>query len=465
MKKQTFKLAFSLLTITGTLLLSGCLKQAGTSYMVNLEVWGMFDSSGTFEEIVNQYKSINPFIGEIKFRKFTAEEYRRELIDGLAAGQGPDIFLINNSWMPTFKDKIVPAPDKTIRELDVKNNFVDVVADDFVEEGKVYGVPLSVDSLALFYNKDLFNAKGITAPPATWDELVEDVKKFTERDEFNNITRSGVAMGTAYNINRSTDILSLLMMQRGGKMSSRAEKKVFLSDPIDVTGESTKPAETALDFYTKFSNITSDVYTWNPRMHYSIDSFSEGVTAMMLNYSWTMATVEKKNPKLNFAIAPVPQIAGKTPITYANYSSFVVAKNKRIETNKLSSTPISDQVRIFEAWEFLKYLTLKTNGTFTVWNAYTGTNKDFGLKEDPAVVYASKTGRPAARKDIIEKQKDDPILSVFAEGNLIARNWYQSDAEAVELILAEAIDSINNGSAVLNEALRVVDIRINKLPK
>src|SRR5262249_55264234 len=44
-------------------------------------------------------------------------------------------------------------------------------------QGKLYGFPILASARAFFYNKDLFAKAGITAPPRTWDEFVEDAKK------------------------------------------------------------------------------------------------------------------------------------------------------------------------------------------------------------------------------------------------------------------------------------------------
>ena len=50
-----------------------------------------------------------------------------------------------------------------------------------VTEGdKVYGIPIGSNSLALFYNKKMFADAGISEPPKTWAELVEDATKLTK---------------------------------------------------------------------------------------------------------------------------------------------------------------------------------------------------------------------------------------------------------------------------------------------
>jgi hypothetical protein len=83
---------------------------------------------------------------------------------------------------------------------------------------------------------------------------------------------------------------------------------------------------------------------------------------------------------------------------------------------------------------------------------------------DPAEQYLEKTKKPAARFDLIEKQKSDPILAPFAVGNLIAKSWRQpTDAEEVEKIIADAIDGVNVGKYSLGEAVRLIESRVGVL--
>jgi ABC-type glycerol-3-phosphate transport system substrate-binding protein len=122
-------------------------------------------------------------------------------------------------------------------------------------------------------------------------------------------------------------------------------------------------------------------------------------------------------------------------------------------------------VRTYEAWQFLKYLTFKNNGNVTLFNSLNGNQAVFPVKNDPAETYLIDTGKPAARRDLIEKQKNDPILGPFAYGNLIARSWYQWNPEETEKILAEAINSVNLGKSTLYEALNLAVNRVNVLKK
>lgn len=469
MKKKTkiFTLVFALV---GTLFLAGC----GTSsdpYKVNLEMWGLYDDSEVFTEIISQYKKINPHIGEIKYRKFTAETYRADLMEALASGQGPDIFLVHNDWVPSFKNKLEPAPKDVTNVQELNSNFPDVVANDFVDNGSIYGYPLSVDSLALYYNKDMLNAAGISRAPQTWDEVSEASRRMASISGEGNIQRAGVALGTAKNINRAADVLTMLMLQNGVEMTDKNKTGVtFDRGVIDQNGNSVLAGANALNYYTSFARLTLDgnkpnpAYTWNPRMANSVEAFAEGRVGMMINYSWQMENIKNANPKLNYGVTMLPQINPAKPASYANYWGLAVSKNKIAQAQNVGGqqqAAVPNAVRTYEAWEFLRYLTVNNKGTVHLTNAVSKNTADFSIGTfDPALEYLKKTKKPAARRDLIEAQKSDPNLAPFALGNLIAQSWYQMDPDQNEGILLEAIDSVNRGSSSVSEALNLAATRI-----
>ena len=464
--KHKAKIIAAFLLVAGILTISGCgcKKTSPHKYDLSLEIWGSMDSRDALNEIFDSYKKLNPNITSITYKKIATDTYKKELVDALASGQGPDIFLMNNTWLPSFKDKIVEAPvdQSVLDEQKFRSNFVDVVANDFIDNGKMYAVPLSVNSLGLYYNKDLFNEAGITAPPTDWNQFIDDVRKLTRVDSTGEIVRSGAAIGTAYNINRSTDILNLIMLQNGTNMIDE-RGRVGFNGSATLNDKTVFPGEDAFNFYTQFATSSSPNYTWNPSQHYSIDAFSEGHTAMMFNYSWHMATVLDKSPKLNFAVASVPQFSGTPKVNFANYWAFGVAKNKIPNVSKNSATPVSNDVRVAEAWRFLTYLTTKPDGTFVASTSSTGLGKTFSADFDPAKNYLEHTGEPSARRDIIETQKNDPQIGVFAADNLIDKSWKESDPESIESIFAEMIDRVNKGQSSVSDALKTAAMRIQNL--
>ena len=400
----------------------------GTTQSATLEFWGVFDDRGAFDKVIKDFQTQNPGI-KVLYRQFSYEEYERSLIDALAAGTGPDVVMIHNTWLPKHGDKLralpatMPGEKKPLVTIqDYKTNFVDVAFNDFVFNNQIYGLPLYVDTLALFYNKDIFNSAGITRPPQNWEEFNYDVETITRLDGSGQITQSAGAIGTARNINRSTDLLSALMIQTGVRMTDADNRSASFAGSFNGT----PVGEQALRYYTDFANPSVRTYTWNDVQHYSVDAFIEGKTAMMFNYSHEVDVLKNKSSRLNFGVAPMPQVSSTDIKNYANYWGVGVSVGSKY-TN--------------EAWKFVAYLTSK----------------------EGAQSYLSATLRPSARRELIELQRNDLNLGVFAVQALSARSWYQIDNTAIETIFADMIDDVNFKRSSVKNSLENAESRINVL--
>lgn len=401
----------------------------GEGEKASLEFWGVYDTRQNIAQVTAAFQQTSPGV-KINYTQLSYDEYERKLVDALAAGTGPDIVMIHHTWLAKHKSKLAPMPDvsrvvqdyKFMTPTEFQTQYVDVAYKDLIVDGKIYGLPLFVDTLALFYNKDMFNTAGITRPPKSWEEFNEAVQLLTKFDEDGNIIQAGAAMGTARTINRSTDILTGLMLQNGTAMTNATNTSVTFSKT--VSGQ--RVGENALEYYTDFANPKKSVYTWNDQQHYSIDAFVEGKLAMMFNYSHQIPLIRGRFERLNFAIAPFPQFDELKAVTPTNYWAVgVTALSKKQDV----------------AWRFLSYLT----------------------SQPGALAYLGATSRPSARRDIIDIQRNDPTLGVFAVQALSAKSWYQADNSAIDQILADMIDEVNIKKTAIRAALRAAEAKINTL--
>lgn len=418
-----------------------------------LTFWQTFDDSEAFSEIITKYQTLHPNI-TIDYRKLRYEEYENELLNAWAEDRGPDIFAIQNTWLKKYQPKITPMPAeitmaymvqigtikkeivpqlKTVKTLsirDLKNNFADVVSSDVVlEDGKIYGLPLSVDTLALFYNRDLLNSAGITSAPHFWNkDFQQNIKKLSKQDLKKGLVQSGIALGTAKNINRFSDILSVLMMQNGAIMSDG--NQIIFNAISKNMSNNYNPGLEALRFYTDFANPAKEVYSWNNDLPNSLESFASGNLAMVFGYSFNLEQIRTQAPKLNFGISKLPQIEGnQMEINFANYWVESVSKKSKNPN---------------EAWDFIQFMT----------------------KEENAKIYLAKTKKPTALKSLISAQKDSEDLSVFAEQILSAKSWYHgksiNDAEgAIAEMINLALTATDKLQDVLNNGATKVQQTIN----
>lgn len=400
----------------------------GNQNRATLEFWGVYDDRQSFSEVFSAFKLIKDGI-RINYRQFSYEDYEKALVDALAAGTGPDLVMIHHTWLAKHRDKLTPMPDSSgsreihyLTSADFQNQFVEVAYKDLVFENQIYAIPLYIDTLAVFYNKDMFNTAAITKPPKDWEDFSKDTELLTKLDSSGNIIQAGAAMGTSKNINRSTDILSALFLQNGTKMTNASNTSATFTRSVSAV----RVGENALEYYVDFANSKKSVYTWNDSQHYSIDAFIEGKVAMMLNYSHQIPVIRGRFERLNFSVAPLPQFSELDAKNYANYFAVGVSNQSK---NKAA------------AWRFLNFLASK----------------------DGSLAYLNKTNRPSARRDVIDLQRNDPQLSVFAVQALSAKSWFQIDNNAIDNIFADMIGDVNLGRATVRAALRAAESKINVL--
>ena len=409
-------LAIVLVIIVGAVF--GLRREGSEQISGTLTLWGVFDSPSVMGEILNDYRKSRPKV-QISYRQLDPKNYESDLINALAGTQGPDLFMFHSSLLPKHYDKLAPLVGG-LSIADFRNLFPTVVEQAFAPDSVIYALPLYIDTLALFYNKDSFDSAGIAAPPKTWLDFQNLIPKLREIDKSGRLIKMAAAIGgSEQTVNRSTDILNLLMLQSGIKMVDDGFSRATFAESGGVE---------ALNFYTQFSDARGPYYTWNDNLPYSIDSFSEGKTAMMLNYSHQAVAIKDKNPFLNFAVAPAPQPSeAQKIVNFANYWGLAVS----------AKSSNSDA-----AWDFINFLT---------------TNSDSARK------YANLTGKPPALRSLIAAFNDHPDLRVFARQALTARSWPQIDNVALEKSFDLMIRNVLNSKTTADKAIRQSENEITQL--
>ncbi len=405
----------SLFTLTGF----GCRRNTSlVGSNTKILVWGLWQDSSAIEPVIKAFKEITG--ADVEYKKIgSVGSYEKTLLEDLAQGRGPDVFVVHHTWVESKRGLMNPAPTDIIDEKALKEEFVDVVDKDLVRDGAIYALPVSVDTLGLYYNRDLLNAAGVARPPMTWNDFQQAVQKITRVTRFGTISQSAVALGTAANINRAPDILQLLLLQSGLNI------KDAVTNNVRLTGDM---GQRSLTFYTDFSNKAKKVFTWDLLQDYSLDAFAEGKTTMMINYSYHIPTIQAKNPRLQFGVAKVPQIADSAPVTFASYWPYAV-----------SNTSKNSQI----AWRFVRFLT---------------------SAQGSALLNQSMVN-PPARRDGVEAAARDPLYGAFAEQSLTAATWPRVDIVASDAIFNKMIDDVVTGAAAIDTSLSRAEDQLNQLSK
>ena len=303
-----------------------CGTYAGPPVELTYAMWGDTTELANQQKIVDAFTALNPNI-KVKVSVADWESYWPKLQTDLAGGNAPDIFLMDGPLFPDYqtRDQLLDLDPLIAKDGFDKGSLVDLAVKDFAgADGHQYGLPRDLNTIALFYNKKMFDAAGIPYPDDTWDwaKLVEVAKQLTKT------TEGAPQWGFYTETSDMENDWSSLVWQAGGDILS-ADKKSVLID--------TDQAAAGIQFLQDL--IYKDKVMQQPVPGGGDDLFDSGQAAMEANGSWLVPTHEDAG--IDFGVAPLPKgPAGSA--TSVNPSGVVVYKG----------TKSADA-----AWEFVKCYT------------------------------------------------------------------------------------------------------------
>jgi len=417
---------------------------------VTLTYYKVFDGTDVIEPLLSEYRKTHPGL-EIVYKKFDDfDEYQKVVLNEMAEGKGPDIFSMQNTWFMSNYKKLTPMPSNIGTPDQFAKLYADVAYKDLVRpddngDEQVYGIPLTIDSLALYYNKSHFEDRipGQGMPSSTWDGIKNDVSLLNKIDpQTGDFAVSGIAMGRADNISRAVDIFYALFLQMGGNFYDQYISKATFAAQKGRS-EIVYPGLEALRLFLSFSNLKEKNYSWseNSAEHASdaqeIAAFAQGKASMIIGYSFTYQDIlnqikllESKGiktiDKSEIKVTELPQLydpAKSTAkrVTYASYFAETVSKNcKRPDI----------------AWDLL-----------TV------------MGDKPQLqMYYDKTHKPTSRRDMIQDQGKDPIYGVFARQIGYAESFPIIDYYRYNELFSSIINKANLENVTNTDFIDVQDL-------
>jgi arabinogalactan oligomer/maltooligosaccharide transport system substrate-binding protein len=262
----------------------------------------------TLKSLVSQFEASHPDI-KIDMVYVPFDQREAKFTTAAQAGQGPDVMRADTAsdvqgWaaqgLLTDLTSMISAKDKS--------DLIQGALKGATYNGKIYGVPQVVDALALFYNKSLFKAKGLTTPPKTLAQLVTYCQKFGNA--------KGIALrGDSYWIQP-------WIWSYGGGIVDMSKKQILIASKKSIAGWSAynslfqnKCALPDKDFANDYNNVMT--------------AFKNGQVAMILNGPWSTADVLSgpsfKSSK-NFGVATLPPGPGGQGSPIGGHS-FVISRS------------------------------------------------------------------------------------------------------------------------------------------
>jgi raffinose/stachyose/melibiose transport system substrate-binding protein len=152
--------------------------EAPTGEEVTIDWWHIQNNDpglALWQAVADEYMAEHPNV-TIEITVYENEAFKTAVAPRLQAGDPPDLF---QSWGGGGLIEQVDAGLVKDISADVEpwiGNLNEGAVSMYQVDDKTYGIPFDLGMVGFWYNKDLFEQAGITAPPATWEEFLEDVQ-------------------------------------------------------------------------------------------------------------------------------------------------------------------------------------------------------------------------------------------------------------------------------------------------
>jgi len=369
-------------------------------------IWGTLDQR-VFENFLTQMTQGNSALSVISYRQVDARNFEYTLVNAIAEGRSPDLLIIPHSMLVQLRAKLTPISYQTITERNFRDAYMDG-AEIFMRSDGIYGIPLAIDPMVMYWNRDILASSGFAEPPRTWEGLVSQyVPTITQLTHTRDIQRSTLAFGEYRNVLHAKKIFSMLLLQTGNPIVDEKGPNYQVTFGNSTQGVSS--GETVLNFYTQFALPTRELYSWNRSKNLDRNEFSSGTLGIYFGPGSEWQTIERENPNLNYDVARVPQGAGATtPRTYGDFYAFAIPRASQ-----------------------------KPQGAYAVALLFSSPLH--------AQKLSSELNMAPAQRSLYNLQTNNPFIDVLYQSALVARGWLDPNPQASDIIFRDMIEQTTSG--------------------
>jgi multiple sugar transport system substrate-binding protein len=233
-KIKPFLLLFMSLIILPLLSLSGCEeKQERAETVIHFVTWKP-NIPEAWEEIYRIFAEEHPDIKVIKevgphsstaFHDLLTQKLKNKSRD-------VDVFLMDVIWPPEFAAAGWAMPLDDVFTPSEQKEFLEgtILANKY--KGRIYGIPLFIDSGVLYYRKDLLDKYGFK-PPETWDEMVRQAERIVSEEA----KRGNEIYGFSGQFKQYEGLVCDMMeyiLSNGGNIIDPDSGRVGIADPAAI---------------------------------------------------------------------------------------------------------------------------------------------------------------------------------------------------------------------------------------
>ncbi|HHX27098.1 MAG TPA: ABC transporter substrate-binding protein [Firmicutes bacterium] len=349
------------------------------------------------------------------------DAYDKWIVNALSAGTGPDLFYVDIFWSQgLFSSGAVEPLDAYLAKSQVlkEKDIIPALLNAFTYGGKVYGIPKDFNTLALIYNKDMFDIAKVAYPD--------------ENDDWNTLTDKLRKVQAAF-----PDVYGVCLSPEFARMGAFAYATGFKNfDKDGKTDILSKEFRDAFNWYTGLAEKGIGVMPADIGQGWGGGALAAEKVAACFEGAWIVGFLRDESPNLNYGAALLPKYPGtgkRGNLTFTvSWSMNATSKHKEeaFKVLEMLTSPEAQQ------WVLERGLALPSRSA---------------LVDNP---YFKKTDREAVTNRIVFEGAADGYVMPFEFGKY-GGDWMTP--------INEALVSVMSGQQSADEALKEAQKRLTEL--
>jgi arabinogalactan oligomer/maltooligosaccharide transport system substrate-binding protein len=302
----------------GALLLSGCAGGGGdegdsgdSGDSTPITVWVDIERKPALEDVAAQFTEDTGIDVKLVTKDFATVD--QDFISQVPTGKGPDVIVSPHDKLGAYVSAGVVAP---LELGDVADGFADAALQAMTYDGKVYGVPYSIENVALVRNTDL-----VAEPASTYDEVIANGR--AAGTEYPFLVGLSPEQGDPYHLYPlQTSFGSQVFAQNAD--GSYDASQLVLGDEAGTAFAAWLATQGAGGTGVFNANIDSDK---------AREFFLAGKSPYYLTGPWNVPAIQDAG--INYAIDPLPSAGGQEARPFVGVNGFFLSSKS---TNALAAT-------------------------------------------------------------------------------------------------------------------------------
>ncbi len=409
---------FGLIAIVSLILLAsyqGANSQSTNPYGQRVVIWGTFDQAA-FTEVMQAIGRDDRNFQAVSYVQKDARTFEDDLVNAIAENRAPDLVVLNHEELVLLRPKLQPISYDVFSTRTLRDQYVDGF-EIFARTNGLYAVPLFVDPLVMYWNRDLFATGGLALPPATWESLVSAAEQLTLRDAERDLLQATVAFGEYENVANAKSTLLTLLLQSGSDLVREGATRYEVGLDTASADASRRPLFSTLQFFVEFSNVSSPLYSWNRTFESDLSAFLGEKLALYFTYGSEAGRVRQQNPNLNFDVVGVPQGAGATvKRVYGRFYGIAV-----VAASPNQSGAYNAALQLAAA--------------------------------APTLTLSERLGVAPAHRSSLSETPEDPVRQTIFSQSLIARGWLDPNPSQSDEVFRQMVEDVVSGRSAVGSAV------------